>query len=359
MVKNNRYNPTNKKFKDKFQGLAGTKTKKGHLTKQDRDEDDVVFDSGQLVKIEKAKILTNGWIVEVSGNTYHCSNDSSIIEIPDYTETKQYYIPKSKTTVDVSFDKQSNIYKVLRLKALTKNYISSKDGVVTITNPFNKASALPANLVTPKSKSTTTQSEDSVDGIKIKDTTLDLSSVRVGLTGSQIEILGDKKKDDTADSSVKLQGDQLGLQGNNNIDISVPQKPDDKKTPDSNKTPDNTISITGENIVFSADNLRLNDIKVEDLQDGIKAIKSKAVTGPGLQMEVVHTEVDQKKIDVKFDNEYKQMPSVNITTEQPCFSNYSCDFKKKDEKFVGVTISLNDFTVPKNSKISNITIIGS
>ena len=40
--------------------------------------------------------------------------------------------------------------------------------------------------------------------------------------------------------------------------------------------------------------MELNDIKVEDLRDGIKAIKSKAVTGPGLQMEVVHTEVDKK-----------------------------------------------------------------
>ena len=358
MVKDNRYNPTNKKFKDKFQGLAGTKTKKGHLTKQDRDEDDVVFDSGQLVKIEKAKILTNGWIVDVSGNTYHCSNDSSIIEIPDYTETSQYYIPKSKTTVDVSLDKQSNIYKVLRLKSLTKNYISSKDGVVTITNPLNKTSALPSNLVTQKNKSTTVQDNKEVDGIKIKDEALDLSSVRVGLTGNKIEILGDKKKDDTTDSSVKLQGDQVGLQGNTNINISVPKPSVDSDTNEKDGKV-NTISMSGENIVFDANNLKLNDIKVEDLRDGIKAIKSKAVTGPGLQMEVVHTEVDKKTLNVDFDNEYKQMPSVNITTEQPCFSNYSCDFKKKDEKFVGVTISLNDFTVPKNSKISNITIIGS
>lgn len=61
------HNPTNALFRDRFQKFAGTKTQKGDLNSGDGS---VIHDTGVLVRIEKSKILQNGWEVEVSEKRY-------------------------------------------------------------------------------------------------------------------------------------------------------------------------------------------------------------------------------------------------------------------------------------------------
>ena len=77
------HSATNAYFKDNFKRLAGTKTQKGDLNTSDGS---VVYDSGILRRIEKKKILQNGWIVEVNDKTYRCTNDSERLTVPKHTE---------------------------------------------------------------------------------------------------------------------------------------------------------------------------------------------------------------------------------------------------------------------------------
>ena len=117
-----RREPTNKEFKTNFQGLAATKTKKGHLNDQERKKDDKQSTEGVLKRILISKIDTNGWDVVVGKgsdtHTYHCVNPLGSLLIPDSTisTNKLYYIPKNKTAVDIDIDKKSHIYTITRVK---------------------------------------------------------------------------------------------------------------------------------------------------------------------------------------------------------------------------------------------------
>ena len=105
------HSATNAYFKDNFKRLAGTKTKKGDLNTSDGT---VIYDTGKLIRIEKKKILQNGWIVEVNDKTYRCTNDSERLTVPKHTESKEYYVPTDTVQVDVSLDTTNKIYKLLR-----------------------------------------------------------------------------------------------------------------------------------------------------------------------------------------------------------------------------------------------------
>ena len=123
MVDIKSYNPTNQLFKDNFQKFAGTKTKKGDLNTSDGS---VKYSKGILKRIDKKKILENGWIVEVSDKTYHCTNDSERLMVPKYVESTQYYTPVETIQVDVSLDTKNKIYKILRMR------LSDEEGVSVV-----------------------------------------------------------------------------------------------------------------------------------------------------------------------------------------------------------------------------------
>lgn len=116
--------PTNKEFKRNFQGLASTKTKKGHLNNnQERKSSDKQSAEGILVRIKIDKIDDDGWEVEVgTGNDkkkYMCSDSRGGLMIPDSTisKNKKYYIPKNKTEVEIDIDKKSKIYTITRIRS--------------------------------------------------------------------------------------------------------------------------------------------------------------------------------------------------------------------------------------------------
>lgn len=138
MVKTNRYNPSNKKFKDHFQKLAKTKTKKGHLNESgERDSEDTLVTTGVLIRIEKAKVNTNGWEVEVgsgdSKKTYKCNNITGTTTIPEYTESKTYYVMKNKVEVDLSIDNISKIYSITNIHGADSCF-NIKDKKIEITS---------------------------------------------------------------------------------------------------------------------------------------------------------------------------------------------------------------------------------
>lgn len=94
MVKTTSYSPTNKRFRSHFQDFASTKAKKGHLNNNERDTDEIKHERGVLVKIEKNKIDSNGWIVEVGqGEIKKHMNAQTLPEYyPFQTVPKQTYI---------------------------------------------------------------------------------------------------------------------------------------------------------------------------------------------------------------------------------------------------------------------------
>ncbi len=116
-----RRTPTNKEFKTNFQGLASTKTRKGHLNDQERKKDDKQSTEGTLKRILISKIDDNGWEVVVGKgtdtHTYQCVNPLGSLLIPDseVSANKLYYVPKHKTVVEVDIDKKSHIYTITRI----------------------------------------------------------------------------------------------------------------------------------------------------------------------------------------------------------------------------------------------------
>lgn len=369
MVKSNRYVPTNKKFKDKFQGLAGTKTKKGHLTKQDRDSEDVVFESGELVKIEKNKIMKDGWIVKVDGKEYKCTNDSSVLEVPDCLETSLYYIPKVKTNVEVSIDKQSQIYKLLRLKSFRKNYMISESGKVSIFSPTTSTSILPKAIVSTNSKEQQIlnaaeanveavkkiQEQDTKNGIILEDDKIQIQEKDIHInSGEQIGLI--------SNNGVNIHGEKdIALKGKENINI----KSDDKVSLEGGK---NIVIKTGKEVKVEADKLNINatevngialkDIKittsVQD-QNGKSTVNNDST---GMGIEIIKTPIFKPTLSVSFAKQYTEMPSVQVTADKPPYSNFECDFKKNNDVFTGVNIKLKDFKEPSKPLDSNITVIG-
>lgn len=134
--------PTNKEFKTNFQGLASTKPKKGHLTDQSKKAEDVASEIGELIRIEKDKLYENGWEVKVgkgsSATTYKCSYGSGIMYIPDSNITDKYYVPKKKTEVEVTIDKKSKVYTVVKINTSNKKPVALFENTLTISTNTNK-----------------------------------------------------------------------------------------------------------------------------------------------------------------------------------------------------------------------------
>lgn len=138
MVKSNSYTPTNKYFRNKFQDFASSKTKKGHLNNTDEEEGSKNL-TGTLVKIDKEKIYSNGWLVETSDKKqYWCSYGDGVVMLPEYTESSKYYTPKKKTEVNISVDEDNKVYILTRLKDVSKKPISFYDEKLEISVTDNK-----------------------------------------------------------------------------------------------------------------------------------------------------------------------------------------------------------------------------
>lgn len=124
MVNAKHYTPTNKKFKNYFQDIANKKARKGHLNQNEREQEDIVTEKGTLVRINKAKYNADGWEVEVgfgeNKKNYNCVNGTGEMTRPACIESKEYYTPKTQTTVDVLIDNVSKIYTITRIRSLNK-----------------------------------------------------------------------------------------------------------------------------------------------------------------------------------------------------------------------------------------------
>ena len=159
------HSATNAYFKDNFKRLAGTKTKKGDLNTSDGT---VVYDTGILLRIEKKKILQNGWIVEVNDKTYRCTNDSERLTVPKHTESKEYYVPNETIQVDVSLDTTNKIYKLLRMRLTNEDGVSvvQSNGQLTLLSP-SASSILPFVSSSHESQAETQKKQAKADGSAI------------------------------------------------------------------------------------------------------------------------------------------------------------------------------------------------
>ena len=132
MVDSKRYSPTIKRFQEHTKNFVEGKTKKGHLTDEDRKADDHKREEGILKRVIINKIRSNGWEVKVDKKTYMCTYGDNIIYLPPYTKTKEYYIPKSKCKVEVNIDKKSKIYTITKINDENKQPIEMNNEGLTL-----------------------------------------------------------------------------------------------------------------------------------------------------------------------------------------------------------------------------------
>lgn len=159
------HSATNAYFRDNFKRLAGTKTQKGDLNTSDGS---VIYDTGILRRIEKKKILQNGWIVEVNDKTYRCTNDSERLTVPKHTESTEYYVPTETIQVDVSLDTTHKIYKLLRMRLSNEDGVSvvQSNGQLTLLSP-SASSILPFVSSSHETAEQTRKKQEKADGSAI------------------------------------------------------------------------------------------------------------------------------------------------------------------------------------------------
>lgn len=141
MVNTKRYTPTNKYFRNHFQQFASKKAKKGHLNNTGEDEEGAKNVNGIIVKIDKKKLYSDGWLVKVpteDDKEYWCKwGDSGVISLPDCTESDSYYVPKKDTPVDVSIDEDNKVYTIIRMKAVDKTPIALYNDTLELSPDTN------------------------------------------------------------------------------------------------------------------------------------------------------------------------------------------------------------------------------
>lgn len=131
MVDSKRYNPSNKRFQEHTKHFIEGTTLKGHLNEEKKKKDKYKT-TGNLVRIVKAKLYSNGWEVKIDGKKVNCNYGDNIMYLPPYTSTDLYYIPKNKCEVEVSIDEKSKIHTITRINDPNKLPISMTNDGVTI-----------------------------------------------------------------------------------------------------------------------------------------------------------------------------------------------------------------------------------
>lgn len=131
MVDSKRYDPSIKRFQEHTQSFVSGKTKKGHLSKDERTANDHKKLDGVLKRVHKNKLYERGWEVYVDKKKYMCTYGDNIIYLPPYTETEEYYIPKKKCKVQITVDEKTKIYTIIRINDINKQPIElSNEGIV-------------------------------------------------------------------------------------------------------------------------------------------------------------------------------------------------------------------------------------
>lgn len=182
MVHVKNYNPTNKKFTRNLEELVGTRTRKGHLNSEER-TDKVLFETGELKKIIKDKIDSNGWVVDVDGTIYKCIFEQSIMTKPECTESELYLIPKQKTVVNVSLDKESKIYKITSIIGLNVGFFSVEGDATIVTTAETDTSQI--SIINQSAEVNINN-----DGVNIthNDTEISISDEGISLNGEVLNI---------------------------------------------------------------------------------------------------------------------------------------------------------------------------
>lgn len=129
MVDSKRYNPSNKRFQEHTKHFVEGTTLKGHLN-EGKEKKNKYKTTGELIRVVKAKINSDGWEVKVDNKKINCNYGDNIIYLPPCTSTELYYVPKKKCEVEVSIDEKSKIHTITRIKDPNKQPISmTNDGV--------------------------------------------------------------------------------------------------------------------------------------------------------------------------------------------------------------------------------------
>lgn len=131
MVDTKRYNPSNKRFQKHTQSFVEGKTLKGHLGEGDK-EKGKYKETGELIRVNKQKILSNGWEVKIDKKTIFCTYGDNIVYLPKHKTTDTYYIPVKKCEVEVSIDEKSKIKTITRIIDDTKQPIAMDYQGVTL-----------------------------------------------------------------------------------------------------------------------------------------------------------------------------------------------------------------------------------
>ena len=127
----------------------------GHKIQIGNRDDPVQNQDGFLVKINKKKINSNGWIVDVEGKQYKCVYPSVARKIPKTTEKNGFLYPKvNKIPCEVFLDTISKKYTILGIS-------SEEDIVHTISNK--------ASSISVTDDSIEVNGEFSVNGTNIMD----------------------------------------------------------------------------------------------------------------------------------------------------------------------------------------------
>lgn len=145
-----RRSPTNKEFKTKFEGLASTRTKKGHLNAQERKPGDTVVEKGILIRIDRQKLYEDGWEVKVgtgkSAKVYKCSYGDGVMYIPDSDVTKQYFVPKGKVEVELTIDKKTKLYTITKINTGNKTAVALFENLLTLSVDTNENSNVKTSI---------------------------------------------------------------------------------------------------------------------------------------------------------------------------------------------------------------------
>lgn len=145
MVDTKRYDPTITRFQKHTKSFVSGKTKKGHLSNDERDAGDVVKEDGILVRVNSNNLQGKSWLVKVGNKEYWCTYGDNIVYLPDCVKDGIYYKPKKECKVEVSIDKKSKIYTITRIKDPNKQPISMIDSKISLQGNGNASLTVEEN----------------------------------------------------------------------------------------------------------------------------------------------------------------------------------------------------------------------
>lgn len=180
MVDTKRYNPSNKRFQKHTQSFVEGKTMKGHLGEGDK-EKGVRKDTGELIRVNRQRILEDGWEVRINKKTFFCTYGDNVVYLPKHKTTDMYYIPVKKCEVEVSFDEKTKIRTITRMKDDTKQPIAMDYQGVTLKG---------SGTASIEVKEDTVELGDDNASIKVSDNS-------TTITGNQLAVQNDVKVDTT------------------------------------------------------------------------------------------------------------------------------------------------------------------